>query len=188
MRNKYSPCICKNCIKEFQGRHNSIYCCRKCYVSNPIIKNKRNSYKKKSYYKDILKTREYQRNWAKKNLRIKKGLPVDTPRMSAPKGSGHICKKGYRHIHIKGHPHCRGKTNAVLEHTAVMCEYLGRPLNKGESVHHKNGIRHDNRIENLELWKRGQPSGQRVSDKIEWCLNFLKQYGEIHWEQKKYLP
>ncbi len=39
-----------------------------------------------------------------------------------------------------------------------------------------DGIRDDNRIENLELWSKAQPSGQRVEDKIKWCKEFLKEY------------
>lgn len=58
----------------------------------------------------------------------------------------------------------------VPEHRAVMESILGRALVLGENVHHKNGVRDDNRPENLELWISPQPYGQRVPDLIAYLL------------------
>jgi hypothetical protein len=73
-----------------------------------------------------------------------------------------------------------------LAHRVRMESLLGRPLTKGETVHHVNGDRSDNSIDgplderyrsgNLELWSSWQPSGQRVSDKIQYAEDLLRRY------------
>lgn len=71
-----------------------------------------------------------------------------------------------------------GKT--LAQHREMMAEFLGRPLYKGETVHHKNGVRHDNKISNLELWVSFQPSGQRVQDLLDWANEIIGRYGPLN--------
>lgn len=112
-----------------------------------------------------------------------RGTPLDAP-IRAKNGGGHIAKNGYRRLVING--------RQLFEHTLVMESCLGRVLRPGETVHHKNGERADNRLKkghemggcsptccNLELWSKSQPAGQRVADKVKWAREILALYAHL---------
>ena len=71
------------------------------------------------------------------------------------KGGKKKNKKGYVLILKKEHPFS-GASGYIMEHRLVMEKKLGRYLKKKEIVHHKNGVKDDNRIENLEVMLNGQ--------------------------------
>lgn len=67
------------------------------------------------------------------------------------KGGRYVTSEGYVKIRTQEFPEMRGSHPYIPEHRLVMARCLGRPLTSREQVHHKNGNKGDNRIENLEL-------------------------------------
>ena len=77
-----------------------------------------------------------------------------------------------------------GKCGYVFEHILIMEASLGRQLYPDESVHHLNGIKDDNRLDNLELWVRPQPTGIRLSDALAWAREILTRYEPMELQER----
>jgi hypothetical protein len=134
------------------SKHLNNWLC-KCDCGNEVIASTGALRRNKHLSCGCIRKGEESHNW--------KGGKITTP-------SGYVKK------YAPEHP--KNIIGYVLEHRLIMEEMVGRYLEPNEEVHHKNGIRNDNSKENLELWVKSQPPGQRVDDMVDFCYNFLKKY------------
>lgn len=101
-----------------------------------------------------------------------------TIRVKAPAGSGYVDTNGYKQVALpKKWRSQMNNRKSIPEHRLVMMEHLNRVLLSEETVHHKNGNKLDNNIDNLELWSSNHPSGQKVSDLLAYADQIYALYG-----------
>jgi len=90
------------------------------------------------------------------------------------RGGNYIDSNGYSILSILSKESKRAIH--IPEHRVVMEKHLGRSLFHNEHIHHKNGVRNDNRIENLEIKITAHGPGITISDAIPWAVEVLRRY------------
>ena len=113
------------------------------------------------------------------------------------KGGRWITPKGYVRLTKRGYPNTTSQGH-IFEHRFVMSEHLGRPLLPNEQIHHINGIKTDNRIENLKIVTSNQEHWKHhikhYSCTIKNCpkphqaKGFCRAHYTKHWRRRVKIP
>ena len=176
---------CEGCGLDVSRKHSELrahtFCSNACYLASDYFISRRNASNARRFEgmretrpcrqcgKNVERPRSQfkARTYCSISCRRAESLALSTRQLNS---------SGYVIVFVGRDYPGAGKQGHILEHRKVMQDHLGRPLTKDENVHHKNGVKTDNRLENLELWTRSQPYGQRVEDKIAWAREFLAFY------------
>lgn len=112
--------------------------------------------------------------------KTRRGKPRDEKTKAKIKKNGRGLPLGTKRPDVHGYVNIKIEDGWMKEHRFVIEEHIGRKLNRDEHVHHKNGLRDDNRLENLELWttdysyrKNTHPQGIRIKDYIKHQIETL---------------
>lgn len=143
--------VCNNCKRKFKpsSGHRDCPACRGEKQKTPCVDC------------GVLSNKDH-----KKCINCHNGSGENSPSW---KGGKTRHQKGYTMSWVPGRKY-------VFDHVLVMENEIGRRLLDVENVHHLNGVRDDNRPENLELWTRPQPAGIRAEDAVVWAQEVLERY------------
>ncbi|MCH9020375.1 MAG: HNH endonuclease [Proteobacteria bacterium] len=161
--NHYNTLRRRGLIKTDKIRAAQIRNAEGCHVTSCIKKARHRGYCNSHYHR----LRRY-------------GDPTHLPETTRHRYQKKTLANGYVTVWCPGDPHAKlSNGTRAFEHRLVMADMIGRPLRQNEAPHHINGNRADNRPENLELWVRAQPTGQRVEDMVAWAEEILECYRPV---------
>lgn len=183
---------CKNCEQPFEVAYPSsgrTFCTAKCRASNRKPRSDRGLRRSNwvSTQCPCGKSFECPPWQAEQNTYCSKDCVRKYARPAGERGGGrppildqpNYSRDGYKLIYLPKNQMPTGyRGHRYPEHRWVMMQKLGRELLPGENVHHINGVRDDNRPENLELWITSQPRGQRITDALSWAREIISRYGD----------